>query len=169
MRLTPILEEHAYAWAEWRSGATARRFMPLDDVSIADLTDRIRSCSGTVGDRAAKEYRWIVELRGKPVGTVAAVRPSWRMGYSEISYLLAEEYQGKGIGTQAVTMLVGEIFAAREFSRVFALTSSDNIVSIRLLTTLRFTHEGTLRKHFLIQGRHVDQLVFGLLRSEWEV
>jgi ribosomal-protein-alanine N-acetyltransferase len=89
------------------------------------------------------------------------------MGYSEIGYMLSESHQGRGLGTAAVSLFVAKIFRESSLDRLFATISVENAASIRLVTRLGFTREGLLREHFLIEGRRVDELVYGILRREW--
>jgi len=110
----------------------------------------------------------MVELGGDVIGTVSAMNPSWAMGYVEIGYMFGERYHGRGHGTRAVTLFVEKIFRETDLHRVYATVSVENTASIRLLERLGFTREGIMRQHYLIQGRRIDEIIFGLLRHEWK-
>lgn len=167
LRLIPAGPEHAELWMRWRDEPKAQRFNPLDTVTLAELRMRLTGWDGRLTDRRREEYRWIVLLGEEPVGTAALMKPAWRMGYGEIGYLISEPYQGQGLGTRAVRLLVTHLFSETPLRRLQALVSVENVASQRLLERLGFALEGTLRQHFVIQGRPIDERVYGMLRSEW--
>ena len=169
VRLVPALPRHAALWHGWREEAASQRFNPLFRLTVEDLEKRLRSyCASDLTDRRRTEYRWMVEANDQVVGTVSAVNPSWSMGYVEIGYMLAEEHHGRGLGTRAVALLVEKLFGETKLHRVYATVSVENLASIRLLERLGFRREGVMREHYLIQGRRVDEVIYGLLRHEWE-
>ncbi len=167
IQLVPPRAAHAHLWFEWRNEPPAQRFMPIDPWSVETLRKRIVSSVPDLGDHEKQEHRWIVQWQGEHVGIVGLLRPAWRLGYAEISYHIAQAYHRKGIATRAVTALIDRVFGETDLVRLFAFISVDNRGSRRLAEKLGFVHEGTMREHFLIQGRRVDQCVYGLLRREW--
>ncbi len=142
--------------------------MPLEPWSVHALKQRLLASTPDLADQEKQEHRWIVQVGAESAGIVSILRPVFRQGYAEISYHLAEAHQGKGIGTQAVTQLVDHVFEQTELMRLFALISVGNHASRGLVQKLGFVHEGTLRGHFVIRGKRVDQCVYGLLRKEWK-
>lgn len=169
VRLVPIMAEHVSAWQRWRKQPTSQRFNPLLPLSDEALIRRLATgTSSQLADRPGyNEYRWIVELRGAAIGTVAASNISWGMGYAEVNYMMSDEYHGQGFGTRSVALLVEKLFRETDLSRLFATISVENTASIKLVERLGFTLEGQMRQHYLIQGRRVDELIYGLLRHEW--
>ncbi len=160
--------EYAALWHAWRSERASQRFNPLFPLSVEELARRLANYIGSdLSDRRRPEFRWMVEADGIIVGTVSAMNPSWNMGYVEIGYMLGEQYHGRGFGTRAVSLLVDKIFRETNLHRIYAMVSVENEPSIRLLTRLGFAREGMMREHYLIQGRRIDEIIFGLLRHEW--
>jgi ribosomal-protein-alanine N-acetyltransferase len=159
---------HAKMWFAWRNEAQAQRYMPIETWSLHALKQRLLASTPDFSDQEKQEHRWIVQAGAESAGIVSILRPVFRQGYAEISYHVAEAYQGRGIGTEAVTQLIDHVFEQTELVRLFALISVGNRASRSLVEKLRFSHEGTLRGHFIIQGKRVDQCVYGLLRKEWK-
>ena len=169
VRLVPAAPEHAALWHLWRGEEASQRFNPLFPLTVDELARRLANYSGSdLSDRRRAEYRWMVEAGDGVVGTVSAMSPSWSMGYVEIGYMLGEQYHGRGYGTRAVSLLVEKLFRETDLHRVYATVSVENAPSIRLLERLDFAREGVMREHYLIQGRRVDEIIFGILRHEWE-
>jgi ribosomal-protein-alanine N-acetyltransferase len=169
LRLVPGRPEHAPLWHRWRSEAASQRFNPLFQLTVDELAHRLKNvCSSDLFERRRSEYRWMIECGTEIIGTVSAMNLSWSMGYVEIGYMLGEEHHGRGHGTRAVALLVEKLFGETRLHRVYATVSVENDASIRLLERLGFTREGVMREHYLIQGRRVDEVIYGLLRPEWE-
>lgn len=160
---------HAKLWYAWRNEPRAQRHMPIEPWSVGALKRRLVAAAPDLSDPEKQEHRWIVQAGEESIGIVSILRPALRHGYAEISYHLAEGYQGQGFGTAAVTQLVDLVFKQTELARLFALISVRNRPSRALAEKLGFVHEGTLRAHFVIRGRRVDQCVYGLLRKEWRM
>jgi RimJ/RimL family protein N-acetyltransferase len=167
VRLLPADASHAGLWLKWRAQEQARRHMPLAPSSVGKLAERLAACTADLSDRSKGEYRWIIALGGEVVGTVAALAPSWEQGYTEITYMVAAEYHGRGVGSRAVALLLDALFRETELQRIFAVISADNVASRKLVERFGFKLEGVMREHFLIGGRRVDQTVYGLLRREY--
>jgi RimJ/RimL family protein N-acetyltransferase len=142
--------------------------MPIEPWSVPALEQRLSMSVPDLSDPTKPEHRWIVQYGRESVGIVALLRPAFRQGHAEISYHLSEAYQGLGIGQAAVTLLIDHVFTETKLARLFALISVRNAPSRGLAEKLGFVHEGTLRSHFVIGRKRVDQCVYGLLRKEWK-
>jgi len=153
----------------WRREDQAARYMPFAPADREALAKRLAGTSSDLVDRSVTEYRWMVLCCGSVIGTVAALSPSWTMGYVEISYHLEQQFHRRGIGKRAVAELVRLLFTQPDLHHVFATVSHDNLASRALLESLGFRHEGTLREHLRINGKCVDQCIYGVLRQEWDV
>ena len=88
------------------------------------------------------------------------------MNTAEIGYGVAEEHHRKGIGTNAVRLLVDKVFSETHLRKLFAHVHSGNTASCRLLERIGFKREGVLREHYLVNGMPVDEVFYGLLRRE---
>lgn len=159
---------HAKLWFAWRNEPRARRYMPIEPWSVNALKQRLLASVPDLSDHTKQEHRWIVQYGEESVGIVSVLRPAYRQGHAEISYHLSEAHHRKGIGSAAVTQLIDFVFEQTDLTRLFALISVRNVASRGLVDKLGFVHEGTLRSHFVIGGKCVDQCVYGLLRKEWK-
>jgi len=74
----------------------------------------------------------------------------------------------RGIGTEAVRQLVRFAFADQNLHRVSLHVFADNRRAIRVYEKAGFTREGRLRKAAHIDGRYVDVIAMGILRSDLE-
>jgi len=86
------------------------------------------------------------------------------IGY--IGYWLAQEYNGRGIMTESVKDLVELGFNYYSLNRIEIRCAVDNLKSRAIPERLGFKQEGIIRGAEKVYGRHLDHVVYGLLRHE---
>jgi len=59
-------------------------------------------------------------------------------------------------------------FRESPLRKLLAYVHDKNVASCRVLRKLGFTQEGFLREHYMISGVPENELLFGLLKHEWE-
>lgn len=104
---------------------------------------------------------------GAPVGHAWLFRIRDVSDRAELGYWIAPEHQRNGYGTAAAELVVEYAFAERGCNRVLARVYEGNEGSRRVLETLGFEREGTLREHVFVGGEHRDVELYGLLAREW--
>ncbi|XP_057958136.1 uncharacterized protein LOC131151003 [Malania oleifera] len=108
-------------------------------------------------------------LNNKAIGAISVTSNSNATDRcrSELGYVLAYKYWGKGIATRAAKMVASTIF--REWphlERLEALVDADNRGSQRVLEKAGFKREGVLRKYLTVKGKTRDVVMFSLLSTE---
>lgn len=78
------------------------------------------------------------------------------------------EYWGHGYGREAIQLLLDYAFRIRNMRRVWLSTSSGNIRAQRSYLACGFKEEGRLREHIWVAGKYEDQVLMGILKTEWE-
>lgn len=89
-----------------------------------------------------------------------------KIGY--IGYWLAKHHQGKGIMTKSVAALVSYGFEELSLNRIDIRAASGNWPSRAIAERLGFRKEGCLRQAEWLYNRHVDHVIYGLLKEEWK-
>lgn len=84
-----------------------------------------------------------------------------------IGYWLAEQFQGKGIMTEAVKALINHIFDHLKLNRVEIHCAVGNEKSCTIPQRLGFTHEGIMREAEWLNDHYVDWNMYAILASEW--
>lgn len=84
-----------------------------------------------------------------------------------IGYWLAQEAEGCGLMTAAVSALLRHGFRSLKLNRIEIRVGVRNRRSRAIPKRLGFRHEGTLRQAEQLADRLVDHAVYGLLASEW--
>lgn len=85
-----------------------------------------------------------------------------------IGYWLGEEFEGKGLMSLACRAVVDHAFRDLGVERVEIFAEPRNTRSRAVPKRLGFKREGTLRHVARLNGRFADQVVYSLLREEWE-
>jgi RimJ/RimL family protein N-acetyltransferase len=84
----------------------------------------------------------------------------------ELGYLVAPDERKKGYAKEGLQILIIYLFNYLYLNRIYAQTASFNEASVKLLKSLDFTQEGTLRQHHFYKGNFYDDLLFSILRHE---
>jgi len=110
-----------------------------------------------------------IEVDGKLIGGCGLHHSHRRDGSTEFGIGIYDpEYIGKGYGSDAIRTLLRWAFQIQNWRRVQLRTLACNERAIHVYQKLGFIEEGRLREQVFFEGRYVDEVVMGLLRSEWE-
>jgi RimJ/RimL family protein N-acetyltransferase len=103
------------------------------------------------------------------IGTCGIVNLNMFIHCAEIGINLAHpDYRGKGYGSEIMILTMRYGFEQFNLNRINLRVMSFNIRAIRLYEKLGFKHEVREREVFFHDGRYFDQLLMGILLSEWE-
>ncbi|HHI02305.1 MAG TPA: N-acetyltransferase [candidate division Zixibacteria bacterium] len=101
------------------------------------------------------------------VGEVAYFHLNMLNRAAELGYLIAPEERGNGFAKEAMQLLINYLFLDLNLNKVYAQTASFNKGSIKLLESLEFKLDGTLRQHHYYKGDLYDDLLYSLLKFEY--
>jgi RimJ/RimL family protein N-acetyltransferase len=82
---------------------------------------------------------------------------------AEIGYWLGTDYWGRGIATEAVTLVTDWAFGAHKLLRVFALPFASNAASCRVLEKAGYVLEGIMKRSAVKDGVVLDQCMYARL------
>ncbi|AGL18732.1 GNAT family N-acetyltransferase [Actinoplanes sp. N902-109] len=113
-------------------------------------------------------FQWAIEHTATRtlIGDVG-VNLADNLRQAEIGYTLATAHQGQGYATEAVRAVLRDLFEVRGLHRVSAECDARNVRSAQLLERVGFTREGCRREHTWSKHEWTDDLLFGLLATEW--
>nr|WP_314901069.1 GNAT family protein [uncultured Deefgea sp.] len=167
MILRPATRDDVDFLMSLRIDAESLRFMPLNVLSVAELSSRIAESAVELTLNDSAELIYVLEFEGNTIGMVGARQRSAQMRYAELTYALLPQWRQRGLATQAMKMWIAQLFAVG-YRRLGLMISAENVASLALAKALGFQQEGLLREHFLIGGVQQDQVVLGLLATEWQ-
>ncbi|MCE5323879.1 GNAT family N-acetyltransferase [bacterium] len=171
-RLIPLSEEYfsrLYTWTATEKQQDHYTCRPCQThISEKEYVDKMRrmicspdgSCYVLVAANDDKE----------PLGKIRSFDYNPRNHSAEFGYYLPEQNRNKGLGSIMLQQFVGLSFGDRKYNlnKLYATTSSSNIPSVSLLEKCGFAMDGRQREHYWIEGKRYDQLIYSILRSEWD-
>ena len=86
---------------------------------------------------------------------------------AHIGIELRPAFRGRGLGVDAVRVVCRYGFALRGLHRLQLETLADNHAMIAVAEKLGFTREGATRGSSWVNGRFMDDVIFGLLAEEF--
>lgn len=156
----------ADAFAAYRSVPEVARYQSWD-APVSLETARTTVAQYAEGDPTqAGWFQYAIDLDGVLIGDIG-LKLHDNLRQADLGYTLAPAYQGKGYATEAVRGLLDHLFRERNLHRVSAECDARNESSARLLTRLGFRQEGLRVANTWFKGEWTDDVLFGLLRSDW--
>ena len=107
-----------------------------------------------------RKYAIMVDGHSEPVG-FTALYGLFRQTAPELGALIGDEVRGRGVGRRAKAF---DDFGAH---RVYGRIPAYNEAAKRVVTSLGWRHEGTLRSHLRRDGELADCEVWGVLPDEF--
>lgn len=103
------------------------------------------------------------------IGNIKLGPVSWPHRNADVSLIIGEkEYWGKGVGTEAICLVVGFAFIELGLEKLKSGCYAANRASARAFENNGFIQEGLLRQHCWSRGKREDVLVYGLIRTDYE-
>ncbi len=122
-----------------------------------------------IADPPKDKIEFAIEIDGAYVGRCGLYNIDRTARRAELGIGIGEgDYRGRGYGREAVALLLDYAFRLRNLRRVWLEVHADNERGIRAYKACGFVEEGRMREHAWLDGRHVDNVIMGVLREEWE-
>jgi diamine N-acetyltransferase len=113
---------------------------------------------------------FVIEVEGKVIGDISLHGLDRRHSVAELGIgIYDRDFLGKGYGRDAIRTLLQWAFDVQNWRRIWLTTAAPNERAIRSYLACGFVEEGRMREHVFFHGQHVDLVIMGILRREWEV
>ena len=158
------------AFADWHRRAEVYRYLyqppPEPEAVRAKFAAALQGPFASDGD----ELRLAVTPRqgGSALGQVKLRIASRAALQGEIGYIFHPDAGGRGYATEAVAALLDFGFAECGFHRLFARLDPENRGSVGVVERLGLRCEAHFRQNDRFAGRWGDEMVYAVLRGEWE-
>jgi RimJ/RimL family protein N-acetyltransferase len=116
---------------------------------------------------SAAEFSIVELASGELAGQVALWGIDEHNRMAHIGIELRPAFRGRGLGRDAVRVVCRYGFALRGLHRLQMETLADNHAMIAVAEKLGFTREGATRGSSWMNGRFMDDVIFGLLAEEF--
>ena len=152
-----VLHAELYEDIATRAQADSRPWRPIPPGSAAspyavteprDDLDYFSVVELDSGELAGEALLWAIDLHNRMAHLGLSLRPAFR---------------GRGLGTDVVLALCCYGFTIRGLHRLQADTLASNTAMIRA----GFVQEGRLRRSAWVDGEFADEVIFGMLATDW--
>lgn len=169
VRLEPLAEGHAEAFAEAAGPAEIWKYMPFQVTMADEAADWIEVAGRMLRSQIGLIFATILRDTGELVGSTGFLNPSPRDRRVEIGATwITPTRQRTAVNTEAKYLMLGHAFEAWGCARVEFKTDALNQKSRSALARIGATEEGTLRRHMMMPGGRIrDSVYFSVLDSEW--
>lgn len=170
LTLDRLRVEDAPALSRYRSDPDVARYQTWLPESVDEALDFIEGINDIEFDTPGSWFQFAIRHHGDSllVGDLGVHFLEDEPRNVEIGFTVAPAQQGGGIGTEAVIALLDHLFGMLDKHRVSASVDPRNVPSIALLRCVGFREEAHFRESLWFKGEWVDDMVFAMLRSEWE-
>jgi len=142
----------------WQVLADERKYIATEHVS----REQKRRWKESIRD--PKVLLAIAEIDGEPVGTLTLSRYYGNLKKTRhaknLGMGVAKDFRSLGVGNALVDYAIRWAHK-RKVEKIFLSVFSTNTNAIRLYEKFGFAHEGIRRKAFLIDEKHVDEVMMG--------
>jgi RimJ/RimL family protein N-acetyltransferase len=146
------------SWEERNASAPAPLTRPEFEARLARADD---------GEASEQAAQFVIDVRGEAVGSASLFGFDLFAGHAEAGISLVPEARGRGVGTEAMRLLVEFGFVRRNLRRIHLQAIASNAGALRSYEKAGFVVEGRLREHAWVRGRYEDIVLMAILRSEY--
>jgi RimJ/RimL family protein N-acetyltransferase len=142
---------------------SARFWMPQSMTDTADFITHAMSA----GSNGA--FFIIAHIENKAyIGQIDLFSINWKLRSAEMGMVIGgEENRGKGMGTEAIGLLLEYAFTILGLERVELEVAAENLRAARCYEKAGFKREGLKRKAFIVDGELSDLILMAVLREDW--
>lgn len=102
-----------------------------------------------------------------PVGLVGFFQISNLHRRAELGIIIGEsEYWGKGIGTEAINLIINYGFNTLNYRKILASVNTPNIRSLGMCKKIGFIEEGHQKDMDYIDGKWTDIILLGIFKKD---
>lgn len=93
----------------------------------------------------------------------------WKKNQTELSYFIDENFERKGLTTEAIQLILKICFLVLKFDRVFVRIVTENIASQKVAEKANLKYEGAFFQDYTTyDNKIVDTYCYGISREEFE-
>lgn len=172
IRLRPFRADDApKKWREWTDTET-RRFLEsqtdLPPMALATYTEQMQAAAD-FQERSNERIGFAIEtLAGEFAGWINLFIGEPRHGSFSLGLSIFREHQRQGYASEAIRIILRYGFNELRCHKCNSACLASNEASAQMHRKLGFREEGRRREIFYIAGRYEDELLFGMLKEEYD-
>jgi RimJ/RimL family protein N-acetyltransferase len=164
--LRPFRPEDAAAVHRWFNNPEATRTLMEQRPSFS--REEAEAWTRRAMDDGGEDRKYAIVVAGQeePVG-FTALYGLFRQTAPELGALNGDDVRGKGVGRRADALTIRKAFDEFGAHRVYGRIPAYTEAAKRVVTSLGWRHEGTMRGHLRRDGGTADCEVWGVLPDEF--
>ena len=172
IHLTEIMDDDLPQLSVWLSDFGLQRLLN-PGMSFPHKVEDLLNPDGWFQDDLKNEKSRLFAIRDNTddtfIGISAIAGLNMFTHCAEIGINLAHPaYRGKGYGREVMVLTMRYGFAQFNLNRINLRVMGYNTRAIRLYEKLGFKHEARGREALFHDGKYFDEVLMGILRSEWQ-
>lgn len=169
LKLAPLVLSDAPAMLEYRSDPRVCRYQSFEPCSLGDVEQFIGSLQDSVFDTAGTWFQFAIRSQksGRFIGDFGTHFNADDPRQVEIGFTVSPACQGHGYGTEATVGVLDYLLGFLGKHRAYASVDPRNKPSIALLKRVGMRQEAHFQRSLWFKGEWADDMVFGILESEW--
>lgn len=114
-----------------------------------------------------RERRFLIEHQGLNAGLVELVEIDHVHRRAEFQIIVAPEFGGKGIASQAIKLTMDYGFSVLNLYKIYLIVDKENPHAIHIYNKIGFETEGVLKQEFFINGKYRDVMRMCLFQADY--
>ncbi|KQC12292.1 MAG: hypothetical protein APR63_02820 [Desulfuromonas sp. SDB] len=170
VRLRPLKVEAARQCYDDSLDSPARQFLQLG-VELPSSVEQQKKFLEKYADCKTVDGTTIFaieNLNGEYVGGISLHGRSEKNGTFSFGVVISKNYRRKGYAEEAIRILLKYGFWERRYQKCNSACVEGNLESVKLHEKLGFKQEGIRRRQFFFNGKFYDEILFGLIREEFD-
>lgn len=165
--LRPHIEKDLPEWSSWFNDPEVTRY--LEQAYFPNtLVAQTRRLESLYRDRSSLQLAIVDRRSGALVGTVGLHQINLFNRNADVSIVVGNKaFWGKGLGQEAVALLVGHGFEKLNLHKITAGMVAVNRASLKLFLGLGFRKEALIREQLYIGGQYQDMILVAALKRRW--
>lgn len=164
--LRPIKAEDTKAIFDYRSDSETNKYQGWIPKTIEDVDSFLKRISPEINIADSWFQFVIVEIETTDIIGDLGIH-FLDDEQAEIGCTLSKKHHGKGYATEALISVMNYLFNKLNIHRIIASIDPLNVSSIGLVERLNFRKEAHFMESLLINGEWVDDIVYAILKKEW--
>lgn len=169
IRLRAVEPKDAETFMEWNKDSEISR--NAHRIIFPESHERLKEMceEGSKKKPEKDEFHWVAEDHdGNIAGSINTFFCSRKDGTFWYGLALLRPYWGQGYAKDMIQLVLKYYFYELGYQKVNAKVYAFNERSLKMHEKFGFVREGLMRNMVYTNGRHYDEVIFGMLREEFE-
>lgn len=160
-----LLTDVTERYCQWMNDPGVNQFIEsrFNPDSYESITEYVKEL------KQSPEYKFMAIIAKDEtlhIGNIKIGPIDWIHRFADVSILIGEKkWWGKGLGTEAIQLVVKYAFETLNLHKLTACAYSDNIGSIRAFMKADFEEEGIRKEQRFLSGKYTNEVLLGKIRK----